>query len=260
MEAVLLYEGRISNQRLREHFGVQQVQASRMLAEIRESHPTTVKPAGNGDRGTWIAGPKFKPAVFEGGFNAYMEMAGRSVAVVEDAHRDLTDVDAELHRALHTAATAGNGVLVIYHSMTRPEGVERTIYPHAFVRGGRRWHVRAFDVLRGEHRNFNLGRMLLAHDGEPAVAEVPEDVDWSESADLRLMAHPGLTSGQEQVIRNELFRGTAGRIIRCRRALIPFVLQDLRVATHIDAHQPPDYQLVLMNADDLAPWATFGST
>lgn len=259
MEAVLLYEGRVSNQRLREQFDVQQVQSSRMLAEIRELHPGTVRPASDGEKGAWISTPRFRPKIFDGGFNDYMDIAGRVGVSTEDARQDLTEVDATLFRSLHAAVVERRGIEVTYYSMRTPAGTDRAIYPHAFVRGGRRWHVRAFDGSSREYRNFNLGRLRMLDESAPSEPLLPPDAAWERVETLCIGPHPYLSDEQQSVIRNELFGGRANRLVNSRGALVPFVLQDLRVATNPDAQQPPEYQIVLLNVHELNTSVSFGT-
>ncbi|HEX7021249.1 MAG TPA: N-6 DNA methylase [Trueperaceae bacterium] len=57
-------------------------------------------------------------------------------------------------RAIH----AKRPLAIRYHSMTSGE-TERVIVPFALVDTGLRWHVRAFDRLRGEFRDFVLTRI-----------------------------------------------------------------------------------------------------
>lgn len=260
MESVLVYEGQISNERLRDQFGIKQVQASRMLAEVRQLHPTTVERGPAGQNGTWVALSKFTPKVFSGDFNRYMQIAGANGAPVEDTRVDFTEVCPLLFRALVSAIRDSAGVEVLYTSMTTPKGAERTLYPHTFVRGGRRWHVRAFDSLRGEYRNFNLGRMTMRGMAPSPEPSLPPDEEWEEQIEVSLCPHPHLPSPQSEVISQELFGGAALLIVPTRRALLPFVLQDMRVATDLNRHQPPEYQLAVWNPNGDAPIGDFGST
>ena len=132
--------------------------------------------------------------------------------------------------------------------MTHPDGITRVIHPLAFVFAGRRWHVRAFDEMSGEHRDFNLARIKQA-DNAPKSVPTPIDSDWDDLVHLQLRPHPKLNPSQEQLIRDELFNGAAGRQVTTRRALITYILRELEVAENPDTQQPPDYQLYLYRAE-----------
>ena len=64
-----------------------------------------------------------------------------------------------------------------------------------------------------------------------------------------MRAHPLLNPEQEQLIRDELFKGAAGRRVTTRRALIKYVLRELEVAEDPEKQRPPNYQLYLYRVE-----------
>ena len=246
IELVLAYEGLVTNQRLREKFGISSVQASRILASYRKAHPRNILPLTGEGRGRYAPTPRFAPAVTTLSIDQYFNaVASASDHVqIEDVRQDFTYVDPQQFRTIHSAVSTGSATQIIYRSMNHPEGLERVIHPRAFVFAGRRWHVRAFDEATREHRDFNLARIRQADSAQKSI-ETPADSEWEEYVHLHLRPHPLLNPAQEQLIRDELFKGAAGRQVTTRRALITYVLRDLEVAENPDVQRPPDYQLYL---------------
>ena len=252
IEMLLAYEGEITNQRLREKFDVTNVQASRVLSSYRDAFPNNTQiPKGQG-RGRYTPTARFKPEIANLSIEAYFQSVKERVThvKVEDTQRDFTNVEPALFRVIHSAINQCSAARIIYRSMNNPEGIERVVQPQAFVFAGRRWHVRGFDELTGQHRDFNLARISRA---EPTTKNIdaPTDVDWEEKVQLELRPHPSLTEGQEKLIRDELFKGAIGRRVTTRRALVRYVLRDLEVAEDPEVQHPPEFQVYLFRTESL---------
>lgn len=243
---LLAYEGQITNQRLREKFGVSSVQASRILSSYRETYPYNTQPLLGQGRGRYAPTARFKPEVAQLSIEGYFRSVGTRLGhvAVEDTQKDFTNVDPSLFRIIHSAMNHRSAVRILYRSMNHPEGLERVVHPQAFVFAGRRWHIRAFDESTSEHRDFNLARVWQAGSA-PKNTGTPIDADWEERVHLELRTHPSLTPGQQLLIRDELFKGAIGRRVTTRRALVRYVLRDMEVAEDPKTQQPPEYQLYL---------------
>ena len=250
IELVVAYEGLVTNRRLREQFGISNVQASRILTAYRKANPRNLSPVSGEGRGRYAPTSRFAPAVANLSVDRYFSLAARTDTSVqkEDVRQDFTEVDPRTFREIHTAMTSGDAILAVYRSMAHPDGRERVLHPRAFVFAGRRWHLRAFDEESGEHRDFNLARFQKVKPTKKRQT-TPKDSDWEDQVYLLLRPHPLLTPAQERLIRDELFRGATGRRVATRRALIPYVLKELEVAEDPDAQRPPNYQLYLYRID-----------
>jgi len=250
IELVLAYEGLVTNQRLREKFGVSSVQASRVLASYRKLYPHNILQLAGEGRGRYAPTTRFNPEVATLRVDQYFRAVANTSAHIEmeDVRQDFTNVDPLIFRTIHSAMSTVSAVKVLYRSMNHPEGQERIIHPRAFVFAGRRWHVRAFDEATKEHRDFNLARIEQLDFAQKSV-ETPTDSDWDEYVHLHLRPHPLLNPAQEQLIRDELFKGAAGRSVTTRRALIKYVLRELEVAENPEVQCPPEYQLYLYRAE-----------
>src|SRR3546814_811247 len=150
------------------------------------------------------------------------------------------------------------GIDVSYVSLTSGE-TKRTLFPHALVRTAARWHVRAWCPEREEYRDFNVGRMSkMTVSKADRDTNLPEDSAWNEYVSLRIWPHTDLSSEQVKAVRREYFNGTAARVLKVRRALAPYVVQDLRVATDPATQRPPEFLLMVMPSE-AAP-AMFGTS
>src|SRR3546814_12840289 len=78
---------------------------------------------------------------------------------------------------------------------------------------------------------------------------LPEDSAWNEYVSLRIWPHTDLSSEQVKAVRREYFNGTAARVLKVRRALAPYVVQDLRVATDPATQRPPEFLLMVMPSE-----------
>ena len=262
LETVLLWEGEIDNFRIRELLGVQAVWASRLMGALR-TH-MGVRAARSTAHAPLRLAPGQPERERRQSPDDYLRIASRAPAtadrepMLEDARRDLSVVAPETFAAVVQAMRKGIGLQLTYRSMNHPAGTERIVFPHALVRVPRRWHMRAWCTERHDFRDFTLGRV-----GKVALVESTaphrrsDDKDWNEVVTLTVVAHPDLTADQQSMIAAEYFPGASARQLKVRRCLASYIIQDLRLATNADKHKPPEYQLLVSNADKLgtAIWA-----
>lgn len=170
----------------------------------------------------------------------------------------LPDADtlAQITRAIH----GRRKLRAHYRSLNDPEGREtRTLEPHSLVNTGLRWHVRAYNEEKCDFRDFVLSRVNAAECLDtPAESGVQYDDDWVERVDLQLAPHRGLDAARRASLL--LDYGVAGDVLRLsvRRALLGYVLQQLRVDTTPDHSLNPNaYQLMLLNRDEIEPFAAW---
>lgn len=254
MEVLLRWEGELDNARLRDVFGVQAVQASRLLSAFVTEYGTALT------RVTPYAPVTptklFKPRLAGNSPDEYLRLVdsvGPSVRTfaVEDLRLDLSPVASIVFALATKACLKQVGLQIRYRSLAQPEGQDRLIYPHTLVRAARRWHVRAWCSQRKAFRDFALGRISKGSiEGSPSPAGKGIDRDWNEFAKLEVVAHPALPAGQVQLLQDEYLGGTTSRIAEVRRCLVGYTVQDLRLAVDVRRHAPPQFQLLLKNADE----------
>jgi hypothetical protein len=149
---------------------------------------------------------------------------------------------------------------VSYRSLSdRDSGEARIIEPHTLVNTGLRWHVRAYSEDTCDFRDFVLSRFVAARClDDPAESGEPYDDDWVETVNLVLAPHAGLGEAKRQSLL--LDYGASGEVIEIgvRRALLGYVLQRLSVDTTVDhSLNPSAYQLMLLNRDEIEPFAAW---
>ncbi|MBB1162682.1 WYL domain-containing protein [Aquariibacter albus] len=256
MEVLLTWEGELDNARLREVFGVQAVQASRLLSAFVAEYGTALTRAS--PHAPVTPTKLFQPRFAGNSPDEYLRLVesvgptARSFAV-EDLRLDLSPVSSPLFALATRACLKQVGLQIRYRSLAQPDGHDRLIYPHSLVRAARRWHVRAWCSQRTAFRDFALGRISKgAVEGSPSPATKEVDRDWNEFAKLEVVAHPELPAGQVQLLQDEYLGSSTNRILEVRRCLVGYTVQDLRLATDIRRHSPPEFQLLLKNADEFS--------
>lgn len=248
----MAWEGVLSNARVRHLFDVQPVQASRLLAEFRAVYAESIDDDRRAKVLRWRQPTKVATDM---SLDEYALLAGGSDTCLVDARVDLTAVSPVVFAAVRRGCLDGVGVTICYASMTTPAPTDRLIFPHSLVHVGRRWHVRAWCDKRQAFRDFTLGRITAAKLLPGCTGPTfTEDFAWQQKVDLRLVAHRRLSLEQRMVVRNEYFGGTMGRRLKVRGCLVSYVIQDVRAALAPERELPPEFQLEVGNADDLAPW------
>jgi len=147
---------------------------------------------------------------------------------------------------------------VRYHSLTdRDDDQHRIIEPHSLINNGLRWHVRAYNEQGFDFRDFVLSRIAAAS-CEEADAESSQvyDDDWMETVILKLAPHTGLSKQKQENLLVDYGVSKTCIEVEVRRALLGYVLQRLSVDTTVDhSLNPHAYQLILMNRDEIEPYA-----
>ena len=149
---------------------------------------------------------------------------------------------------------------VSYRSLSNRDSQERRILePHALVDTGLRWHVRAYSEENYDFRDFVLARFTQAEClDQAAESNVQYDDDWVELVLLQLSPHAKLDAQKRASL--ALDYGADAELIELnvRRALIGYVLQRLSVDTTPDHSLNPNaYQLMLLNRDEIEPFAAW---
>jgi hypothetical protein len=161
---------------------------------------------------------------------------------------------APITRAIYRAKAVRLGYTSVESGRT-----EREIVPLALVDFGLRWHVRAYDRLRADFRDFVFTRM---HD--PVVLEVGPvkreetaefDAQWSRVIELELVPHPSHT--RAEVVRMDYEFAADGIMrVRVRAANAGYMLRRWNVDCSPDhSLRGPEYALWLRD-----PLALYGAS
>lgn len=263
LKTLLLWGGRLGNARLRDLLGMKVTRVSQLMSEFHSEHPNWMEwdSVARSYRAT-AAAYRTKIDAYSS-LDLYLSLVGISHTQGESTNQrtlwsafpDISTPTPRVFAQINEAIELSRQIQINYRSTTNPEPHRREISPHSIVRAGRRWHVRAFCSTRKEFRDFALGRIdlpkLLA---APSERSADEDQAWNTQLQVRLIAHPGLSQAQQEMIRFEYFSGTAARVERCRAAMVSYFIQDLRAATDMSKQLPPEFQLAVENMEDLRQW------
>lgn len=264
LAAITIWEGRLSNKRVRDIFGIGQVRASQWIRAFREQQPDWLY--FDNKTKTYIAVEAVyrsrQPLPAES-LESYLNLVGLPTSAKDEppgqaiwaAFPDLSRPDPKIFAALSDAIRGQRVVTISYRSMRDPQPHMRTLSPHSMVRAGRRWHVRAFCAESDAFRDYALRRIVeVTPQQQAAKRRAMDDEAWMTMVPVRLIAHPLLSFEQQEVIRFEYFANTSARVDTCRAALVPYFIQDMRAALDPETQRPPDYQLAVQNLAEVKPW------
>lgn len=264
-----IWEGRLTNKRLRELFGISSVRASEWIREFREVHPGWLEQDTKSKSFITTTAPYKLPSnvvaqqELSSSLSQYLNLVGLPPAPGADsgdralwsAFPDLSPPPPQIFAVLTDAIRNGRGVSISYRSMREPIPHTRTLSPHSLVRAGRRWYARAYCSESEGFRDYALRRIVAVTPlNSPAEQGQEEDEAWMTQVPVRLIAHPLLSIEQQELIRFEYFNKTAARVDTCRGALVAYFIQDVRAALDPEAQRPPDYQLAVENINVVRPW------
>lgn len=261
LKLLLTWEGRISNARLRELFGLSSIRASQWIRELRDQSPDWLNM--NSIKRSFDATPSFyaNEDGAESDLAQYLSIVGLPHAMnsngnpVVAAFPDISTPNPRIFSTLSMAARTHRMVEITYRSMSEPQPHKRMLSPHTIVHVGRRWHVRAYCSDKKQFRDYALGRIMDANLIEmPSEKFMDDDKAWMTEVRVRLVAHPDLTPEQESVIRFEYFKNTSARVVVCRGALVSYFIQEIRAAIDTRKQCQPDYQLAVSNIKEVEPW------
>lgn len=264
---IALWEGRLNRARLMSVTGLSGIRVSQLLREAREEFPDWFE-WDNKSKSYHVTDRAYREAQ-HGSRNDSSDFGLAEYLADVDAHADhapgfgpvtvapwrFSQVCPRTFSRIRLAIERGTRIEMEYRSMRTPEPHLRTVEPHSLVLAGRRWHMRGHCLESGDFRDFVLGRIAkLVPLEEKAQTSAETDAKWNAVVKVRIQAHPGLTPGQQLLVRSEYFEGTAARVHSCRGALLPYLIQELRLALDVAKELPPEYQLAVENVDEVRKW------
>lgn len=267
MRRMALWEGRLSRGRLMHVLGLSGIRVSQLLREIREETPDWFE-WDSKSKSYFVTPAAYKMARVE--LKAGTSDLSLAAYLAEaDIHADLapgagpvtvapwgfSQVNPNTFSRIRLAVEQGTRLKLEYRSMRTPEPHLRTVEPHNLIQAGRRWHMRGYCLETGDFRDFVLGRIAkITMLDQKAESTVAEDAKWNAVVKVRIQAHPKLTHGQQYLVRSEYFDGTAARVLSCRGAMLPYLVQELRMALDVTKELPPEYQLAVENVEEVRKW------
>lgn len=233
VELRLRFIGEMRRQDLVTRFGIQSAAASRDLALYKELAPGNIEYDSKGK--SYILGPDFLPIFnfppnrvlswltqgFGDGEPIRLKAWMDSESPSRLTHPNL-EVLASVTRAIYQSCPLG----IEYHSLSSG-CTEREIVPFSLIDNGLRWHVRAFDRMSQEFRDFVITRIrhpVLIRGQSVAPHEMSDnDIQWTRIVELELVPHPDQDRPEitemdynmrDGVLRINLRAATAGYTLR----------------------------------------------
>lgn len=267
MRRMALWEGRLSRGRLMDLLGLSGIRVSQLLREVREETPDWFE-WDSKSKSYFVTSAAYKRAQAE--LKAGTSDLSLAAYLAEaDIHGDLTpgagpvtvapwgfsQVNPHVFSRIRLSIEQSTQLKLEYRSMRTPEPHSRTVEPHSLVQAGRRWHMRGYCLDTGDFRDYVLGRIAkLSMLDKKAESSIEEDTKWTSAVKVRIQAHPKLTPGQQDLVRSEYFDGKAVRVHSCRLALLPYLVQELRLALDVTKELPPEFQLAVENEEEVRKW------
>lgn len=261
IEFRLGWYGKLVRNDLRKHFGISAPQASTDVERYESIAPGNLR--YDTAQKAFLRGTEFKRRLTGGQADRrLLQMLALSrgwfdlkqswfddlpeVEVLQLRRRSISD---DLLSTLLDAVRGGLSVRARYWTMSGKPADERRIAPHAFGYSSGRWHVRAYDEGNGDFRDFNLGRLEDAVLAEPSQVSLSLDYEWKTSANLRIIANPGLSEEMQAATRRE-FCFVGDRLeVPCRLAMLFYMRSEFGLEDHqLPAGRRP---LLLENANEL---------
>ncbi len=199
IEFRLLFLGRIGRLHVCERFGITSAAATRDFRLYKSLAPSNLALHGPSKQYCFL--DTFVP-LFEFNSNSvlnalvndggYLEEKRFSSAILHDSPSPLNKPDVRIVASITRAIHMGHALIISY--LSNSSGLtSREIVPQALVNSGLRWHVRSYDRLRGEFRDFVLTRILgsaVSPDGPFEHESLKNDSQWNCWVNLELVAHP----------------------------------------------------------------------
>lgn len=247
IESVVLWEGAIQRQRVRDAFDISANHVSKDFLLYKERFPGNLEYDQSAKE--YRPSDRFKPALASGKPEEYLALlqayveSGSDVALqalgAEGIAADTVPaapvaIDRDVLRDVVRAIRRARGLEATYFSMRAGEG-KRHIWPHALVHSGFRWHVRAYDDHDKAFRDLTLTRLVKTRSldlGPPVPSD--KDTNWHTRKVLEIVPRSPLSAAQKAIVGREFGMRqskTAGWVWSCRlrEALIPYFLHRYRL-------------------------------
>jgi hypothetical protein len=251
--------GHVTRADLMARFGLREAAATRDLAAYRALAPANLlyDPVSR----VYRRAPAFRPVFAHDPAQALSALAdgfGDDAVVLPGAYvrterpLRLNQPDIAVLGAVSRCIVGERLLRIAYRSLS--SGLtERVIAPFALVDSGIRWHVRAWDRLRGRFGDFVLTRIVSATE----MAEAPqpgetweEDDQWTHRVVLELVPHPGLA--HPDAVARDYAMQDGVLPLRLRAAVAGYVLRHFSVDITPDHRLPAErHQLWLRNGPAL---------
>lgn len=216
IEAMLIWDGAVQRKDVCDVFNVTPNHLTRDIKRYRTYHKGALE--YDVETRSYRKGVKFKPLLASGSAAEYLtllqaySLSNASAIIPAIGHVVTTEslpmpsgqIDTEILKCMVHAIKGGTGLEIIYQSFRDDNPLKRQVWPHTLIYTGERWHVRAYDALRQDFRDFVLTRIMSATSiDEETTWLSSEDATWTEFELIDVIAAPSLSESQKSVIEKE---------------------------------------------------------
>lgn len=254
IELIAMWEGRVTATHLKEFFEIGREAASKVINRYKEICPHNLE--YDLSLKGYKPGADFTPKFTQGKLDEYQQLVESNcdtyhlsgLATDFDAvNAPMRNIAPELIRPVLQACREKRRLDICYRSVSNPQGQDRIISPHTLVYDGLRYHVRAYDELSGEFRDFVLSRFSGEPELEgPAEFTEQQDEDWQTFVDVVIEPDPRLSDDKKQLLCADYQMTEGSRTLKCRAALVNYLILRLRLDkydTNAEAQQ------IILNPD-----------
>ena len=267
IEIIALWEGKLNASHLMTYFDIGRQQASKDINEYRNNvAPNNLR--YNRSLKGYEPSDDFKPKVSMGVADEYLQLISRNNDLVNtfanlslgfDVSYQLTlpifQIEPKVLRVIVKACKQNLRLEVDYRSINAPNEEGRIIVPHTIVHAGSRWHVRAFCEKNQDFRDFVLTRFYAQPEvlGQSDVL-ASDDRKWHTMVNVCFMPDSRLSEAQQQIVAMDYGMTNNRLLMSVRGALVPYLMQLMRVDVNTIAADPRAQQIVIENMDAIKEW------
>ena len=267
IEIVALWEGKLNASHLTRYFGIGRQQASKDINE----YCTNLAPNNliyNASLKGYEPTDEFTPVMTAGNADEYLQLVSRNNDLLKtfsnlslgfEASYQLVapsfKIEPKILRVIVNACKYQQRLEVDYRSINAPNEEGRIIVPHTIVHAGTRWHVRAFCEKNQDFRDFVLTRFY----GQPEVLGQSEisssdDTKWHTMVNICFMPDSRLSEAQQQIVTMDYGMTDKRLLMSVRGALVPYLMQLMRIDVNTIAADPRAQQIVIENMNAVKQW------
>lgn len=205
----------------------------------------------------------FKLRLTSGVINEYLFLeeqsnSGSLNGLVTTINPPAFNLDPAVIRPVFRAIQTNSGVYIRYRSLSHPDGMDRSLFPHRLVNTGFRWHVRAYCDARQDFRDFNLSRIVTSKKSAtkmPSSRTSELDKDWHTMVKLVIKPNPQLFKDEINLLEKEFSMERGSMTVMSRGSLVPYTLQSYQIDPKAPSKSNPrQHRLILENESELSDY------
>lgn len=261
LEFKLFWEGRVNRGDLISTFGISTPQATNDISRYQKLAPNNTR--YNLSAKYYVPTETFTPKFIKPSADAYFSevnafldidnsnlQADNYIGFVPNPNRI---VDENILKSIVQAIKYKQKITVDYRSFKNPQaGSYRTITPHAFGTDGFRWHVRAYCHKDNVFKDYVLGRIVDVSSLENSDIDISADCKWFNFIDVIIGPNPKQSDDQKFLIEIDYGMKEQKLVIRCRIALLWYLLKKLGLEKKGDERAGEEQHIVLINRDEVS--------